>query len=255
MTKLRILIVDDEPLARSRVRSFLRKNALVEVAGECGDGTEALAAIRRERPEIVFLDVKMPGCDGLQMLAELPPGERPAIILATAHDRFAVEAFAEQVIDFLLKPFDQDRFDLALNRAIDHIREQRAGDLGRRVEGLLAATPARPPGRLAVKSEGRVVFLAPREIIWVEAANNYSTLHLVTSKRLLLRETLTSLEKRLGEATFARVNRSALVHVDQVQELQPSKYGDYTVLLRDGTRLSLSRKLRGRLEKFVPEGL
>jgi two-component system, LytTR family, response regulator len=254
MTKLRILIVDDEALARSRVRAFLDSNSLVEVAGEFGDGVEALAAIRRERPDIVFLDVQMPGFSGLEMLAKLAPGERPAIILATAHDRFAVEAFAEKVIDFLLKPFDRDRFNLALTRAIEHIRDQRAGDLGKRVEDLLAVAPTRAPGRFAVKADGRVVFLTPGDIIWAEAANNYSTLHLASSKRLLVRETLTSLEKRLGGSTFARINRSALVHLDQVQELQPAKYGDYTVQLRNGTRLPLSRSLRGRLEKFLPEG-
>jgi len=255
MSKMRALIVDDEPLARSRVRVFLSTNPQVEIAGECADGLEALAAIERDHPEIVFLDVQMPRCDGLELLAKLPAGERPAIILATAHDHFAVEAFTKQVVDFLLKPFDRERFNLALDRAIGFIRDQRAGDLGKRVEGLLATAPGRPPGRMAVKTDGRVVFLTPSEIVWAEAANNYSTLHLASSKRLLVRETLSSLEERLGSSTFARVNRSALVHIDQVQELQPEKYGDYTVLLRNGTRLSLSRKLRGRLDKFLPEAL
>ena len=254
VTKLRVLIIDDEPLARARVRGFLRSNPDVEVAGECQDGIEALAAIRSERPDIAFLDIQMPGYDGLQVLEELSVNERPAIILVTAHDRFAVDAFAAQVIDYLLKPFDRKRFDLALNRAVGHIRTQRDGDLGKRVEGLLASVP-RQDGRVAVKTDGRVVFLKLGDISWVEAANNYSILHLGASKRLLLREALSSLEKRLGASSFARVNRSALVHVDQLQELQPAKYGDYVVLLRDGTRLSLSRKLRGRLEKLVQDGI
>jgi two-component system, LytTR family, response regulator len=249
---LRVLIVDDEPLARARVRAFLRFDPSIEVSGECANGIEALAAIRANRPDIAILDAQMPGCDGLQLLAQLPAETRPAIILATAHERFAVEAFAVQVVDFLLKPFDRKRFELAIRRATEHLTERRASDLGRRVEGLLANTP-RGPGRLAVRTDGRLVFLRANEISWVEASNNYSTLHLGGSRRLLLRETLSSLEKRLGPSGFARVNRSALVNVDLVQELQPAKYGDYVVLLRDGTRLSLSRKLRGSLEKLVPD--
>jgi two-component system LytT family response regulator len=251
MTKLRTLIVDDEPLSRARVRSFLRANPSVEVAGECGDGIEALEAIRSERPDIVFLDVQMPGCNGLQVLAKLPPNERPAIILVTAHDRFAVDAFAEQVVDYLLKPFDRERFEIALNRAIDHIRNQRAGDIGKRVEDLLATVPARAPKRIAVKADGRIVLLEHADIVWVEAANNYSTVHLKNSTRLMLRETLSSVEERLGKSSFVRVNRSALVHVDQVVEVQQTKYGDHQVLLREGTHLPLSRSLRGHPERFL----
>jgi two-component system, LytTR family, response regulator len=251
MTKLRILIVDDEPLSRSRVRAFLRGYPSVEVAGECGDGIEALAAIRSKRPDIVFLDVQMPGFDGLQVLAKLPTDDRPAIILVTAHERFAVDAFAAQVVDYLLKPFDRERFEIALNRAIEHLRNQRAGNIGKRVEDLLATVSTRAPKRIAVKADGRIVLLEPADIVWVEAANNYSTFHLKNSTRLMLRETLTSVEERLGGSGFVRVNRSALVHVDQVAEVQPTKYGDHLVLLREGTQLPLSRGLRGHLERFL----
>lgn len=251
MATLRILIVDDEPLSRARVRAFLRTNPSVEVAGECADGIEALAAIRSERPDIAFLDVQMPGCDGLQMLAKLSTDERPAIILMTAHERFAVAAFAARVVDYLLKPFDRERFEIAMNRAIDNIRNQRAGDIGKRVEDLLATMPERPRKRIAVKADGRTVLLELTDIIWVEAANNYSTVHLKNSKRLMLRETLTSVEERLGGSSFVRVNRSALVHIDQVVELQSTKYGDQQVRLRDGTHLPLSRGLRGHLERFL----
>jgi two-component system LytT family response regulator len=251
MAMLRILIVDDEPLSRARVRAFLRTNPSVEVAGECGDGIEALAAIRSERPDIAFLDVQMPGCDGLQMLAKLSTDERPAIILTTAHERFAVAAFAARVVDYLLKPFDRERFEIAMNRAIDHIRNKRTGDIGKRVEDLLATMPKRPPKRIAVKADGRTVLLELTDIIWVEAANNYSTVHLKNSKRLMLRETLTSVVERLGGSSFVRVNRSALVHIEQVVELWSTKYGDQRVRLRDGTHLPLSRGLRGYLERFL----
>lgn len=248
MTKLRVLIVDDEPLARDRVRAFLRLQENVELIGECGSGPEAIEAIGRDRPDIVFLDVQMPGCDGLKVVADLPAKDRPAIVFVTAHDRFAVEAFAVNAVDYLLKPFDQERFNAALNRAAAHIEAQRAGDLGTRLESMLAdaTAPARKPERLTVKADGRVVFVRPAEIIWVEAADNYVVMHLADGERLMLRETLSALEERLGTTSFARVNRSAVVHLDQVKELQPTFHGDYVVVLRNGTKLPLSRSLRGR---------
>jgi two-component system, LytTR family, response regulator len=251
MTKFRILIVDDEPLARVRVRAFLSSNPALEIIGECGDGAEALAVIRKDRPEIVFLDVKMPVCDGLQLLAMLPTEEKPAIILVTAHDRFAVDAFAAQVVDFLLKPFDRERFELALSRAIDHINKQRADEIGKRVEGLISTAAMRQPRRIVVRAEGRIILLEIDDIVWVEAADNYSSIHLKDSTRILLRETLISVEKRLGGSSLVRVNRSALVHIDQIAELQTAKYGDYVVQLCNGTRLPLSRGLRGHLENFL----
>ncbi len=255
MTKLRILIVDDEPLARARVRSFLGDNPSVEISGECGNGIDALELIRGGHPDIAFVDVQMPGCNGLQLMAELPIEQRPAIILVTAHEKFAVEAFAAHAVDYLLKPFDRKRFHQALKRAIDCIHAQRAGDLGTRIEGMLASSTARRAERLVVKADGRIMFLKPDDIAWVEAANNYCNLHLAGAKRLLIRETLSSIEKRLGSSSFVRVNRSALVHIDQVQELQSEIYGDYVVVLRDGARLPLSRSLRGRLGNFVANPL
>ena len=255
MTKLRILIVDDEPLARDRVRAMLRAEPDAEIIGECGNGTDALAAIRTQRPDVVFLDMQMPGADGLQVASQLPTAERPAIIFVTAHDRFAVDAFGVHATDYLLKPFDQERFKSALQRAAEQIRARRAGDLNAKLESLLAdAAPApKKPARLAFKSDGRVVFLKPEEIVWVEAADNYVVLHVIDTPRLMLRETMSSLEERLG-SDFARVNRSAIVRLDQVKELQPTFHGDYTVVLRDGTRLPLSRSQRGQLDKFIAPG-
>lgn len=255
MSKLRILIADDEPLARDRVRAMLRQEASVEIVGECGNGPATVEAIKRDRPDVVFLDIQMPGCDGLQVVGDLPPDDRPAIVFVTAHDRFAVDAFGLHAVDYLLKPFAKERFQAALKRAADHIQTRRASDLGTRLETLLADTTpaARKPGRLAFKSDGRVVFLTPDEIHWIEAADNYVLLHLADASRLMLRETMASLEQRLGATDFARVNRSAIVRLDQVKELQPTFHGDYTVVLRDGTRLPLSRSQRGQLHKFAGE--
>lgn len=252
--KLRVLIVDDEPLARERLRGMLRAEPSVEIVGECASGTEAIATIKASPIDLIFLDMQMPGCDGLQVLAGIPENNRPAVIFATAHEQFAVDAFEVQAVDYLLKPFDRERFQTALRRAQEYLRARRAGDLGQKLEGMLADTvaPTKKIERLTVKADGRLVFLKSEEIIWVEAADNYAVLHLVTG-RLMLRETMSALEARLGSTSFARVNRSAIVHLDQIKELQPAMHGDYTVLLRDGTKLPLSRNLRGKLDRFTGE--
>ncbi|HWA25213.1 MAG TPA: LytTR family DNA-binding domain-containing protein [Lacunisphaera sp.] len=242
--KIRTLIVDDEPLARDRLRGFLKAEPAVEVIGECGNGTEAVALIKAAAPDLVFLDMQMPGCDGLQVIAQLPEDKRPAIIFATAYERFAVDAFDVAAVDYLLKPFDRDRFQQALARAQDQLQRQRG------VEIPPAPPPAAVrPDRITVKADGRLVFLSPSEIVRVEAADNYVMLHL-GSGRLMLRETMSAIETRLGTTLFARINRSAIVQIDQIKEIQPAQHGDYTVLLRDGTRLPLSRSLRGQLDRF-----
>lgn len=240
--KIRTLLVDDEPLARDRLRAFVQAEPAFEVVGECGSGTDAIAAIRRDAPDLVFLDMQMPGCDGLQVVTELPEERRPAVIFATAHERFALDAFDVAAVDYLLKPFDRERCQQALRRAQAFIHA--------RLTAVSAPSPAPPPDRITVKADGRLVFLKPGEIVRVEAADNYVTLHL-TSGRLMLRETMTAIEARLGTAGFARVNRSAIVNLDQVREIQPAQHGDYQVVLRDGTVLALSRSLRGRLDRFT----
>ena len=250
--KLRTLLVDDEPLARDRLRAFLKTEPLVEIVGECGSGTEAIATIKCTPLDLVFLDMSMPGCDGLQVLAGIPEENRPGIIFATAHERFAVDAFDVQAIDYLLKPFDRERLQTALRRAQEYHRLRRPENPGQKTED---ASPAVAPAsskseRLTVKADGRLVFLSPEEIIWVEAADNYVVLHLATG-RLMLRETMAAIEARLGTVNFVRVNRSAIVHLGQIKEIQPALHGDYTVVLREGTKLPLSRSLRGRLDKFA----
>ncbi len=246
--KIRTLIVDDEPLARDRLRGFLRAESVIELIGECGSGTEAVVLIKAATPDLVFLDMQMPGCDGLQVVAQLPAERRPAIIFATAHERFAVDAFDLEAVDYLLKPFDRERFQTAIRRAQDFIR---ARDPNWQPENPSVAVPGEKTNeRLTVKTDGRLVFLRADEIVWAEAADNYVVLHLASS-RLMVRETMSALEARLGRVSFARVNRSAIVHLGQIREIQPAQHGDYTVLLRDGTKLPLSRSLRGQLGKFA----
>jgi len=256
MSALRILIADDEPLARSRLRALLPADISIEVVAECSSGTEAAEAIRRDRPDIAFLDMQMPGCDGLQVVAGLDPADRPAVVFVTAHEKFAVGAFGVRAVDYVLKPFDRERLETAIERAAEYVNARRAGALGARIESLLANAGATSPPRterLAVKADGRFVFLAFDEIVWVEAADNYVVIHTTAGERLMPRDTLSSIEERLGPQKFTRVNRSALVRIDQVKELQPTPQGDYTILLREGTRLPLSRGLRGRFERFLTE--
>ena len=243
--KIRTLIVDDEPLARDRLRGFLKAEAAVEVIGECGSGPEAVAMIKAATPDLVFLDMQMPGCDGLEVIARLPGEQRPAIIFATAHERFAVDAFDLAAVDYLLKPFDRDRFQQALRRAQDQLRRERGTETA-----PAPAAGAAKPDRITVKADGRLVFLPPAEIIRVEAADNYVMLHLTTG-RLMLRETMGAIETRLGTQQFTRINRSAIVQLDQIREIQPALHGDYTVVLRDGTKLPLSRSLRSQLGRFT----
>ncbi len=253
MTKLRILVADDEPLARDRLLALLPKDVAYEIIGQYGSGTEAATAIRRDKPDIAFLDMQMPGCDGLKVVADLSPSERPAVVFVTAHDQFAVDAFGVRAVDYVLKPFDRERLEMAVERAAEYVATRRSGDLGAKLEGLLAQAPAAAtrPDRLAVKADGRYIFLRFDEIVWVEAADNYVVIHTSDGQRLMPRDTLTALEERLGSQQFTRVNRSALVRIDLVKELQPNLQGDYTIVLRNGTRIPLSRTLRGRFEKFL----
>jgi len=243
---IRTLIVDDEPLARDRLRGFVQAEAGLELVGECGSGTDAIALIRSAAPDLVFLDMQMPGCDGLQVLAGLADERRPAIVFATAHEKFAVDAFDVAAVDYLLKPFDRDRFRQAVRRVQEHLARSR----GAPAAGDAPDASVAKVDRITVKADGRLVFLKPEEIVRVEAADNYVMLHLVNG-RLMLRETMTAIEARLGTAGFARVNRSAIVHLDHIKEIQPAQHGDYTVVLRDGTKLPLSRSMRGQLDRFA----
>jgi two-component system LytT family response regulator len=233
---------------------MLRAETLVEIIGECGDGNDAIATIKSVPVDLIFLDMQMPGCNGLQVLEGLPEEKRPAVIFATAYEQFALDAFEVQAVDYLLKPFDRERFQTALRRAQEYLRSRRGGESDEKAESKSDANAPKTNERLTVKADGRLVFLKSEEIVWVEAADNYAVLHLV-SGRLMLRETMSALEARLGSTSFARVNRSAIVHLDQIKELQPGVHGDYTVLLRDGTKLPLSRNLRGKLDKFTGENL
>jgi len=250
---VRALIVDDEPLARDRLRALLAGDADVQVVGECGDGHTAVAAIRDLDPDLVFLDVQMPALDGLGVVAEVGPARMPPTVFVTAYDKYAVRAFDVSAVDYLLKPFDADRFAAALRRAKDQVRHRADAGVRDRLLALLAdAKPPAPPAaeRLAVKTGGKVVFLRTDEIDWIEAAGNYCRLH-VGKQAHLLRETMAALEARLDPKRFVRIHRSTIVNVERIRELQPYFHGDYVVLLRDDTQLTLSRTYRQKLHELV----
>ena len=248
--KTRTIVIDDEPLARDRLLKLLRAEPDLEVIGEAKNGREAVELIRQLKPALVFLDVQMPELDGFGVLAELPADERPAVIFVTAFDKFALKAFEVHAVDYLLKPFDKERFQTALKRALDQLARVQPETMHEQLSALLnELRPAAPPSdRLAVKGDGRVVFVKMADIDWVEAADNYVSLH-VGKDTHLLRETMTNLEQRLPREKFIRISRSTIVNMERIKELQPLFHGEYAVMLRDGTRLTLSRSHRDKLQQ------
>jgi two-component system LytT family response regulator len=246
--KIRTLIVDDEPLGRERIRTLLAADPEIEVIEECPDGPRAIAAIERARPDLVFLDVQMPEVDGFGVLDAIAGERMPAIIFVTAYDRYAVQAFEVHALDYLLKSFDRERFQAALQRAKAEIRRSREGLLNERLTGLLEDLQAKQKRltRLVIKSAGRIVFLRVEEIDWIEAADNYVRVHAGRESHLI-RETLQSLGNRLDAEKFLRIHRSTLVNLDRIRELRPIFHGDYLVRLNDGTELTLSRSYREKL--------
>jgi two-component system LytT family response regulator len=251
MPKLKVLIADDEPLARERTLALLANQSGLEVVSECEDGTQAYAEMRRNPPDIAIIDIQMPGLSGLDLLRAIPESQRPAVIIATAHRDHAVDAFSEEVVDYLVKPFDQARIDLAIRRATDRVLARRKGDLASRVERALSSGPPARAERLAFRVDGRVLFIRPEDIAWVEAENNYCLIHLADSNKVLVRGTLGSLEQRLGVGSFARVSRSAVVNLGEVKELVPARFGDYMVLLRSGKQLPLSRGMQSHFREIM----
>jgi two-component system LytT family response regulator len=255
VTKIRTLVVDDEPLARERVMSLLQQETDVEIVGECADGAQAVSAIQERSPDLVFLDVQMPGVDGFEVIRNIGVERMPNVIFVTAYDEYALQAFEVHALDYLLKPFGKDRFKETLRHAREALERRRAGDLGRRLLALVHDIKPEPQRveRLVVKSGGRVFFLRTDEIDWIEAAGNYVRLHLGTESHLF-RETMNRMEARLDGRRFARIHRSRIVNTERIKELQPWFNGDYVVILRDGQRLTLSRGYREKLQQRLGKG-
>lgn len=236
-----MLVVDDEPLVREGIRALLEREVDTRMLAEARNGEEALERIRELRPDVVLLDVQMPGMDGLAVVDALEPEERPAIVFVTAYDAYAIQAFEVHAVDYLLKPFDGERFARALRRA----RARVAGGKVDQLEELLATLqPARTyPEQLLLKHEGSVIVVLASDIDWIEAADNYVKVHARTG-RYMLREPLKQIEARLDPARFARAHRSAVVNLSRVKSLDPLVAGENVITLTTGTRLTLSRGYR-----------
>ena len=230
---MRVLVVDDEPLARANLCVLLRRDPTIEIVGECTSGMEALAEIRDKRPALVFLDVQMPECDGFDVLELLGAAPPAALVFVTAYDRYALRAFEAGALDYLLKPFDNARFDRTLERAKERIR--------------LAKDAAGKQERLVIKSAGQILFLRISEIDWIEAADYYACLH-VGSATHLLRRSMSDLDRDLDPDIFCRIHRSAIVNLNRVRTLVLNEDGERDVLLENGTTLRSSRRYRKQLQ-------
>jgi two-component system LytT family response regulator len=251
-TPTRVLIVDDEPLARERLRTLLADEAGIEVVGEASDGRAAVDAIQTLSPDLVFLDVQLPGSTGFDVIESLGAGRMPFVIFVTAYDRYALRAFDVHALDYLLKPFDRDRFRQSIARVRQQLEHRTGGDLERRLIALVEdLKPAHARvDRFVVKSGGRVFFVRNDEIDWIEAAGNYVKLH-VGADSHLFRETMNAVEARLDPDLFFRIHRSHIVNIERIRELQPWFNGEYVVFLKNGTRLTLSRGYREKLQDRV----
>jgi two-component system LytT family response regulator len=247
-----VLIVDDEPLARERIRTLLSEDSGFEVAGEAGDGATAAQAIASLNPDLVFLDVQMPGADGFDVIDAVGADKMPFVVFVTAYDRYALRAFDVHALDYLLKPFDRERFREALARAHQQLEKLNGSEIEKRLAAIVNdLRPARTRSdRFVVKSGGRIFFVRTTEIDWIEAAGNYVKLH-VGNESHLIRETMNAVESKLSPELFVRIHRCHIVNIEQVRELQPWFNGEYVVFLKNGTRLTLSRGYRERLQDRI----
>ncbi len=270
--KIRAIIVDDEQLAREALRVMLSGDPETEVIAECRNGREAVQSIRKQSPDIVFIDIQMPGMDGFQVIEEIGVGQMPVTVFVTAYDNYALRAFEAHALDFLLKPFDYDRFDTALQRAKTRIREQEFGALNENLFALLKDMKAltgtaslkanntkpndagykEPIERVAVKSSGRIYFLKTEEIDWVEGAGDYLSLH-AGGKSHLIRETMGDFHAKLDSKKFLRIHRSTIVNIERVKDIQPLFKSEYVITLTSGKRLKSSRGYRHELQALLDE--
>ena len=256
IAKTRVVIADDEPLGRQRLRMLLADEPWLTIVEECADGPAAITAIEKLRPDLVFLDVQMPGGSGFDVIKAIGADHMPFVIFVTAFDRYALRAFDVHAIDYLLKPFDRDRFRDALARARAHLDGRVQGDLEQKLLALVndLKPGPQPMERFVIKSAGRVFFVRASEIEWIEAAGNYVKLH-VAAEEHLLRETMNGIEVKLDPDKFFRIHRSRIVNMERIQEMQPWLNGEYAVVLRTGTRLTLSRGYREKLQERLGRGI
>ncbi len=261
MANIKVLIVDDEPLARRSIRLLLERDENIDIVGECDNGSEAVELVRLKGPDLLFLDIQMPGMSGFDVLDALAEsGQLPVIIFVTAFDEHAIRAFEFNALDYLLKPFSDERFERSMERARSHIEQQEISDLSKKLLALAEnlkngnlPAPEKTEAytyRFMIKAGGRISFVKAEEIDWIEAADYYVKLH-VGAKGHLIRETMNELEKKMDPSMFARIHRSTIVNIDRIKELHPYFNGHYIVILDNGTKLKLSRSRREQLHHLM----
>jgi two-component system, LytTR family, response regulator len=245
----RTIVVDDEPLARQTLRLLLAREDDFAIVAECGHGADAIRAIRRVRPDLLLLDVQMPEVDGFEVLRRLEPDAVPAVIFVTAFDRYALQAFEQHALDYLLKPFSDERFALVLERTRTRLRERTLASLAGHLGDLLSATAAEPR-RLVVRDGGRTIAIPLDDIVWIEAEDYCARIHL-RGRTLLVRDSLRALGDTLDRGGFVRVHRSAIANVACIRELEPLASGDQRLSLSDGTVLKVSRTCRAQVVRAM----
>jgi two-component system LytT family response regulator len=248
MDHIRTLIIDDEPLARQGLRAILQKDPEIEVVDEAGDGLEALEKIRSVHPDLVFLDIQMPELNGFEVLDSLAADEIPLVVFVTAYDQYALNAFQVHALDYLLKPFEDERLMEAVTRAKAQLRQKNGGQATKKIQDMLDSTRVERSrvGRIMVRSGGRITFVRVDDVDWIEAQGDYICLH-TQGKKHLIREKISDMEAQLSSDNFLRIHRSTMVNVTRIREMQPLFHGEYAVVLQDGTRLTMSRSFRDRV--------
>lgn len=270
--RIRAIVVDDEILARKALMAMLKDDPDMEVITECRNGREAIAAIRDKSPDLVFLDIQMPEMDGFQVIEEVGAQRMPVTVFVTAFDKYALRAFEAHALDYLLKPFDHDRFDTALQRAKTQVRQRKLGEMSENLYAVLhdmklktgetaPETDDRTPGkaaskepldRVVIKSSGRIYFLKTEEIDWVESTSNYLSLH-SGGKTHLIRETMGEFHSKLDPRKFLRIHRSTIVNSERIKDIQPLFKGEYVVTLTTGKRLKSSRGYRHEIQSLLDD--
>jgi two-component system LytT family response regulator len=259
--RIRTIIADDEELARRGLRALSKRYEELELVCECRNGREAVEAIHRHRPDLVFLDVQMPGKTGFDVISAIADGERPHVVFVTAYDKFALRAFEVHALDYLLKPVNEERFDAAVERvreamshATDSAMIQRFSQAAAELQVAASPSMTTAMDRIPIKANGRIIILRLSEIDWIEADGDYVSIH-ARGKSWLMRETVAALELRLALSGFVRIHRSTLVNAEQVKELRPRDKGEYIVVLNDGTELKLTRNYRASVERLIGENV
>ena len=251
INQIKILIVDDEPLARQRIRMLLKGLEHVEIVGECPDGLSAVDSILDLKPDLVFLDVQMPEFDGFDVVHTIGPNRMPVVIFVTAYDQYAVKAFDVHAVDYLLKPFERSRFQIALQKAVREIGIRQKRIHGKNMRALMSSLMIenRFRDRIIIKSAGQTSVIKTGQIDWIESAGNYVKIN-TGNESHLLRHTMKQMEIRLNDKLFIRTHRSVIVNLERVREYKPGQYGDYIIILRNGARLPLSRRYKNEFLKL-----